>query len=98
MTELFQRFEQCFQNNEEFEGRKHDTSRWVAINDLKNDILKNGMKNPLIIWKIPDKNKYLTLIGNQRLCIARSLQWKIIPVIHAKDWPESEKLKKELYA
>lgn len=48
------------------------------VDELENDIKKNGIKSPITLWI--DMGKALVVEGNHRLCIAKRLGFETIPV------------------
>jgi len=93
MINIFNEFERCLKNNIDVQDIPTTFQRqWKTIKELKEDIIKNGMRNPLICWKIPESDKYLVLVGNQRLCILKTLKEKYVPVWVVSKWEESNKL------
>jgi len=57
---------------------------------MKVSIEEKGLVNPLIVHKVPD-GKYLTLVGNSRLCVLRILEWKEVPCRITELWGGGER-------
>jgi len=53
----------------------------ISLEPLMTDIKQKGLIQYIKVWKDPDKERYILIVGNRRLESCRLLGWKTIPAI-----------------
>ena len=52
-----------------------------SLSSLMTDIQQKGLLQYIKVWKDPDKDRYILILGHRRLESCKLLGWKTIPAI-----------------
>lgn len=94
VVSIFTDFESRLPINEPPTARGYAQQVWPSVKAIYDDIEENGLVNPLICWRVPNTDRMISLVGNQRLCSLRALKQEFVPVWIVEEWYHSNDLLK----